>query len=195
MRARLRPLRQRAMARRPPGQRRPSLSPRSRRIAGWVAAVAIVGGIAIGVGILGGNADGTGVLPTPDGTAAPPAADIRFGTALDPATQEVAEAAATSRFVAGDTFAYSFRPADPPPTEVWVEVRREADGSGEAVQEPVLHRLAEDALVIAFAVPAAHLFRDFGEGAFQMRIYLEQDGEPDATVSFELLTDATAPSP
>jgi hypothetical protein len=183
------------MARRPPGQRRPSLSPRSRRLAGWIAAVAIVAGIAIGVGILGGNADGSAVVPTPDSTVATPAAGIRFGTALDPTTQEVAEGAATSRFVAGDTFAYSFRPAEPPPTEVWVEVRREADGSGEAVQEPALHRLAEDALVIAFAVPAANLFRDFGDGPFQMRIYLDENGEPAATGSFELLTEATAPTP
>ncbi|HVM25154.1 MAG TPA: hypothetical protein VM253_07150 [Candidatus Limnocylindrales bacterium] len=196
MRARLRPLRARAMARRPDGERKLLIPPRARRVAGWLAAIAIVAGIAIGVGLLGGNADGTRVVPTPDATGAAPAATIRFGTALDPATQEVAETAATSRFIETDTFAYSFRPAQPPPRTVWVEVRRGADGSGEAVQEPAPHGLAEDALVIAFEVPAANLFRDFGDGPFQMRIYLEEDGAPAAASgAFELISEASTPSP
>lgn len=196
MRQRLRPLRARAMARRPDGEQRFSLSSRARWIVGWVVAAAIIAGIALFVGILGGNADGTAVVRTPTATADAGASQaIRFGTALDPATQEVAAEAATDRFVETDSFAYSFRPAEPPPTTVWVEVRRNADGAGEAVQEPAPHGLAEDARVIAFEVPAANLFADFGSGPFQMRIYLEDGGPAVATGAFELVAAAPSPSP
>jgi len=198
MRQRLRPLRARIMARPPDGERRFSLSPRARWIAGWIVAVALIVGIAVVVNVLGGNADGTAVVPTPTGTAVTgdaSSATIRFGTALDPATQEVAVDAETDRFVGTDAFAYSYRPPEPPPTTVWVEVRRNADGSGEAVQAPAPHGLAEDARVIAFEVPASALFDDFGAGPFQMRIYLEEDGAPAATGSFELVGAEASPSP
>jgi hypothetical protein len=181
------------MARRPNGEERFALSPRARRVAGWAAAVAIIAGIAIFVGVLGGNADGTALVPTPSATAAD-TLDIRFGTALDPTTQEVADSALTDRFVEGDQFAYSVRPPDPPPTTVWVEVRRNADGSGEAVQEPAPHGLAADARVIAFEVPAERLFADFGTGEFLMLIYLEADAAPAAIGSFELISPAPSPS-
>jgi hypothetical protein len=196
MRERLRPLRARAMARRPDGQRRLSLSPRARRIAGWVAAIVIIALVAGFVRLLGGNADGTDVLPS--GAASPgtdAAAAIRFGTGLDPATGEVSDEAETDRFVEGDAFAYSYRPPEPPPTTVWVEVRRGSDGEGEAVQPPAPHRLAEDARVIGFEVPAAALFRDFGTGPFQMRIYLVEDDPPAASGTFELIEPAPTASP
>lgn len=185
------------MARPPDGEQRLPLSPRARWIVGWVVAAAIIVGVALFVGLLGGNADGTPVAPTPTGTASDGEPDqaIRFGTALDPATQEVAAGADTDRFVETDAFAYSFRPSDPPPTTVWVEVRRDADGGGDAVQDPAPHGLAEDARVIAFEVPAANLFADFGPGAYQMRIYLEEDGAAAATGSFELVAPAASPSP
>jgi hypothetical protein len=197
MRQRLRPFRARSMARRPDGSSRYALSPRARRIAGWVAAVVIIGAIALFVRLLGGNADGTAVLPTGSASPSPgAAAEIRFGTALDPATGEVADDAATDRFLESDAFAYSYRPDQPPPTAVWVEVRRESDGSGEAVQSPARHTLAEDALVIAFQVEAAALFRDFGgPGPYQMRIYLVEDEPPAAIGSFELIGTAPSPSP
>lgn len=184
------------MARRPEGGGPPSLSPRARWLAGWVAAIVIIGGIALVVRVLGGNADGVAVVPTPSPTTdAGPAAPIRFGTALDPATGEVAADAVTDRFVASDRFVYSHRPADPPPSTVWVEVRRGADGTGEAVQSPAPHALAEDALVIAFDVPASALIDDFGAGAFQMRIALA-DGDPPAAVgSFELVVASPSGSP
>lgn len=184
------------MARRPDGGGRVSVSPRTRWIIGWIAALVIIGLIALFVRLLGGNADGAAVLltssPTPG--AGEPAA-IRFGTALDPATGEVATDAETNRFVEGDRFAYSHRPADPPPTTVWVEVRRGSDGDGEAVQSPAPHGLADDALVIAFEVPAEHLFRDFGSGPFQMRIYLVEDDPPAAIGSFELVAPSPTASP
>lgn len=196
MRQRLRPLRARAMARRPDGSGRLTLSPRARWIAGWVAAIAIIGGIALFVRLLGGNADGAGVVPSasasPTGGAA---ASIRFGTALDPATGEVAADAVADRFVETDRFAYSYRPAAPPPTTVWVEVVRGAAGDGETVQPPAQHRLADDALVIAFEVDAAALLTDFGTGPFQMRIYLVQGDPPAAVGTFELIGSAPTESP
>jgi hypothetical protein len=196
MRERLRPLRARAMARRPDGRRRPSLSPRARWIAGWVAAIVIIALVAGFVRLLGGNADGTAILPsdTPSPGIGDPAA-IRFGTALDPTTGEVSDQAETDRFVESDAFAYSYRPPEPPPTTVWVEVRRGANGDGEAVQAPAPHGLAADARVIAFEVPAAALFRDFGTGPFQMRIYLVEDESPAAVGTFELIEPAPTTSP
>ncbi len=185
------------MARRPDGGSRFALSPRGRRIAGWVAALVIVGVIALTVRFLGGNADGTSVVssPTPTSTLGEAAATIRFGTALDPETHEVAAGAETDRFVATDTFAYSFRPATAPPETVWVEVRRGADGAGDPVQEATAHRLATDALVIGFEVPAAALFEDFGTGAFQMRISLTPDAASVASGGFELVETAPSSDP
>jgi hypothetical protein len=196
MRERLRPLRARAMARRPDGRRRLSLSPRARWIAGWVAAIVIIALVAGFVRLLGGNADGTAILPgdTPSPGIGDPAA-IRFGTALDPGTGEVSEQAETDRFVESDAFAYSYRPPEPPPATVWVEVRRGSEGDGEAVQAPAPHGLAADARVIAFEVPAAALFRDFGTGPFQMRIFLVEDDPPAAVGTFELIQPAPTASP
>jgi hypothetical protein len=184
------------MARRPDGSGRFTLTPRSRRIAGWVAALAIVGGIALFVRFLGGDADGTAVVPSPSSSPAPgETAAIRFGTRLDPATGEVAADAETDRFVASDRFAYSFRPAVPPPETVWVEVRRGADGAGKAVQEPSPQSLAAGAPVIGFEVDASALFEDFGSGPFEMRIYLAPDGDAVASGSFELVATVPSASP
>ena len=196
VRQRLRSSRARVMARRPDGRGRFGLSPRARRIGGWVAALAIIGTVALVVGVLGGNADGTSVVPSPSPSATMgEAVTIRFGTALDPETHEVAVGAETDRFAPTDRFAYSYRPVDPPPETVWIEVRREADGSGETVQEPAPHRLAADALVIGFEVSAQNLLDDFGAGPFQMRIYLEPDSAPAATGSFEIVTTLPSASP
>lgn len=184
------------MARPPDGGSRVVVPPRARSIVGWIAAVAIIGAVALFVGIIGGSPGGTAGAPSgsPSPTAGAPGA-IRFGTALDPATAEVASDAETDRFVVSDTFAYSYRTAEPPPAAVWVEVRRGADGAGEPVQEPAEHRLADDALVIAFAVPASALFEDFGTGPFQMRIYLARNETPAAVGSFELIAVSSSPSP
>lgn len=196
MRQRLRPFRARVMARRPNGARRFTFTRRTRRIAGWVAAIAIIGAIAIFGFILGGDGDGTGAGSSSSASATPgDVGAIRFGTALDPATGEVAADAETARFVETDLFVYSYRPTDPPPTTIWVEVRRNADGSGESVQEPSGQELADDSLVIAFEVGASRLFEDFEPGTFQMRISLTEDAPAVAVGTFELVTPAPSGSP
>src|SRR5680860_290311 len=109
MRQRLRPFRARAMARRPGSEGGFDLSPRARRIGGWVAAALLLGAFALAFRLLGGNGDGTVVSASPSGTVAG-LASIRFGTALDPVSGEVAAEAETNRFTSGDPFAYSVEP-------------------------------------------------------------------------------------
>jgi hypothetical protein len=174
------------MARRPGDDERFSLSPRARRIGGWVAAFAIILAIAVGVRIFGSADEGVAEPPGPSSSAAGAASlPIMFGTAIDSVTGEVSEASETDRFADGDTFAYSVRPDEPPPATIYVEVRREP--AGEVAQDPAAQPLPEGASVIAFSVPAANLLRDFGEGTFEMRIYLEPQGAPFAVGSFELI--------
>lgn len=175
------------MARRPGEDDRFSLSPRARRVGGWLVAIVLLVGIAFTIRLLGGNGDGTALVatPSPSGASADLPA-IAFGTAIDPSTGEVAESARTRRFVVGDTFAYSVRPAVVP-TEVYVEVLRGSE-SGEVVQSPTdAQALAAGAPAIAFSVPAANLLDAFGSGEFVMRIYLAPDGAPIASGSFELI--------
>lgn len=180
------------MARRS-GDRQIDLSPRARRVVGWVAAAALVIGIALAVRVVGGAGDG---VPTasPGGSAAAggPLA-IAFGTSLDPATGLVAPATRTTRFAAGDTFAYSV--ADmPPPATVSVEVERIAGGPLEVVQRPSRQVLG-DAAVVAFAVPADALLEDFGPGEYRMRIYAEGETTPAAEGVFELVAASSPAEP
>ncbi len=196
MRQRLRPLRARAMARRPGAEGRFDLSPRARRIAGWVAAALIIGVFALAFRLLGGNGDGTVVNRSPD-TSAGPAPSIRFGTALDPATGEIDANAETPRFAAGDTFAYSVTPSGSVPSAVYVEVRRVGGGPIETVQEPVDAQILRDPRAIAFDVPADRLIDVFGPGRYEMLIYAEPAGEPLAGGQFELIgvAESATPSP
>jgi hypothetical protein len=185
------------MASRPSDGRWPALSPRTRRIAGWLAAAAIIVIITVIVGVLGGNADG--VTPDARATGTPAASarlEITFGTAIDPVTGEVAVDALTDRFAEGDTFAYSVRPALPPPQAVYVEVRRTDDADGEVVQDVAEGQqgIAPSATVIAFAVPASNLFTAFGPGAYLMTIHLDPTDEPIAEGPFELVSPLP-PSP
>lgn len=194
MRERLRrPFRSRSMARRPGDDERFSLSPRARRIGGWVAAFAIILAIAVGVRIFGSADEGAAEPPGPSSSAVGVASlPVTFGTAIDSVSGEVSEAAETNRFADGDTFAYSVRPDEPPPTTIYVEVRRMP--AGEVAQAPAAQPLPEDASVIAFSVRAANLLRDFGEGTFEMRIYLDPRGAPLATGTFELVQPAPSAS-
>ena len=182
------------MARRP-GGRELSLSPRARRIAGWVAAVGLVGGIALGVRIVGGSGDGS---PGAAGSPSAPAggvAPITFGTVLDPATGLVATPARTSSFEEGDSFVYSVADV-PPPATVYVEVARVAGGSAEIVQEQSVQTLPPESPAIAFSVPAAVLLDAFGSGEYRMRIYLPGEPVPVAEGSFVLVGSvATSPAP
>jgi hypothetical protein len=200
MRQRLRTFRERErpMARRPNDDARVSLSPRSRRIAGWLAAMLLVVGIAVVLRVLGGNGDGApiGAAPSGSGTATA-AAEIDFGTALDAASGQVAEAARTDRFVAGDIFSYSVPPAGAVPASIYVEVRRTSGDTEEIVQEPIEPQPLPDPNVIAFRVPTDDLLEVFGPGTYVMLIYAEPTGEPIAEGIFELASadPSAAPSP
>jgi hypothetical protein len=181
------------MARRP-GGRDLQLSSGARRLAGWVAAIALVAGIALGVRLVGGSGDGSPGAEGSPSTSSGDVAPITFGTALDPATGLVATPARTSRFEEGDTFAYSVSEL-PPPAEVYVEVERLGGDAMEVVQEPSVQTLGPDSVAIAFTVPAAVLLDAFGPGEFRMRIYLAEGSRvPIGEGTFSLVA-SLAPTP
>jgi hypothetical protein len=180
------------MARRPGGEEPFSLSPRARRIGGWVAAALLIFLIAIVFRILGGNGDGTAVAPSPSASTGPGIPAIDFGTALDPATGQVAADARTERFADGDTFVYSVAPAGVIPAAVYVEVRRV--GTAEPEQPPVDAQPLPNPDVIAFTVPAADLLAVFGAGEYLMLIYSDLQGDPIAQGTFELVGPTVSPT-
>ena len=181
------------MARRTRERREIHLSPSARRIAGWVAAVALVGGIALGVRIVGGSAEGSPETAGSNSQQAVDARPITFGTSLDPATGLVATAARATEFRDGDAFVYSV--ADlPPPPRVYVAVERLSGGPAGIVQEPSAQSIAPDSLAVAFSVPAAVLLDAFGPGEYRMRMYLAEDGLPAAEGTFVLVA-SLVPSP
>jgi hypothetical protein len=202
MRQRINRWRPRSMARRPDGQDRFSLSPRARRIAGWLAALLLVLGLAAVVRFLGGNGDGTPLDAAPSGSAgtASDAAAIMFGTAIDPATGQVAEAARADTFTAGETFAYSVEPGAALADPVYVEVRRTGGGQVGVAQEAVEGQKLPDPRAIAFTVPVDDLLEAFGPGEYLMLIYAAAGGtgDPLAEGTFELVSaassEAAAPS-
>lgn len=173
-----------------------SLSPRGMRIAGWLAVVGVIGVVALVVGLLGGDAEESGVVPSPSASQAGPA-PIAFGTGLDPTSGEVATAAATNRFVAGDTFAYSVGPAAGRPDVVHVEVERTAGGEVGIVQAAANARQEVPSArpVIAFTAPADDLLAVFGPGTYVMRIYADPAQPHLAEGTFELLADAPSAAP
>jgi hypothetical protein len=196
MRYRLSPSRVRAMARRSMEDERLTLSPRARRIAGWVAAILLVLGIAVVVRVLGGSGDGAptiGAGPSGSGGPTGDVAEIDFGTALDETTGQVAEDARASRFATGDTFAYSVAPRGEVPAQVYVEVRR-TDGTEGVAQEPVDAQTLPDPRAIAFTVPAEDLLAVFGPGTYLMLIYAEPGGTAIAEGTFELVSVDASPA-
>jgi hypothetical protein len=171
-----------------------NLSPRARRIAGWLVAALLIGIIAVIFRVLGGNGDGTVVDPSPSGPTSA-GATIRFGTALDESTGEVAADAESSRFAAGDEFVYSVAPgASPPPIEVFVEVQRIGAQGAETVQAPVEDQDLPNPEVIAFSVPTEDLLAVFGAGEYRMLIYADPEGEPIAEGTFELVGATASPA-
>jgi hypothetical protein len=183
------------MARRPDDDSLP-LSPLARRYGGWLAAALLVAGIAVVFRILGGNGDGTVIDPTASASSATAAgATISFGTALDPATGEVAAGARTTQFADGDSFVYSVPPSGTVPPAIYVEVRRTSGGAAETVQAPVEAQVLPNPAVIAFTVPAAALLAAFGPGEYLMLIYPDPAGDPIAEGAFGLVDPLASPAP
>lgn len=176
------------MARRPGEEGGFRLSLRDRRVVGWIAAAAVVIGIAVVVGLLGGNGDGAPVAPAASASpSGAPGEQITFGTVLDGATGEVAADARTTRFAAGDTFAYSIPAEGPVPGTVYVEVERIGGGPAEVVQPAAEQTLSTGSGAVAFAVPADNLLRDFGPGEYRMRIHADPTEAPLGEGTFELV--------
>jgi hypothetical protein len=199
MRQRFRTQRDRAMARRPGGEGRFTLTRREKLIAGWLAAIAVIVVIAIALQVLGGDGTGSPVAPGNSASASTrDAAPITFGTALDEATGEVAASAAVDRFAEGDTFAYSVPPSGQPlPAVVYVEVERVAGGAPAIVQVAATEgdqQVPPGGPAIGFAVPAARLLAAFGPGEYVMRIHLDPADEPIAEGRF-VLVGAAVESP
>src|SRR6185503_14113211 len=115
------PRRPRSMARRPGDGGRFRLSPRARQLAGWVAALLLVLGIAGAVRLLGESGDEGAAVPSPSGAGAATLA-IAFGTELSTERVVPVGARATS-FERADTFAYAVVGGEPA-EEVYVEVER-----------------------------------------------------------------------
>jgi hypothetical protein len=189
---RLRQSRLRSMATRTASDGSVTVTPQVRTIAGWLIAIGIIVGAAFFVGRLGSpDAPASGAGGSAEAT--PTLLPIAFGTALDPGTGQVAADVRTSRFAAGDTFAYSTQPDVAMGETVYVEVLRIAiDASAVPVQTPAPQGLQPGAQVIAFTVPADALLRAFGPGAYVMRIYLQQGGTPIAEGRFELVAPAAS---
>jgi len=198
MRQRFRTQRDRAMARRPGGEGRITLTRREKLIAGWLAAIAVIVVIAIALQVLGGDGTGNPVFPgSTASTAEDGTAVITFGTALDETFCLVAAATTVNRFADGDTFAYSVPPSGALPAVVFVEVERVAGGAPGIVQDAATdgdQQVPVGRPAIGFTVPAARLLEVFGPGEYVMRIHLDPAGEAIAEGRF-VLVGAAAESP
>lgn len=168
-----------------------ALSPRARLIAGWVAALLLVLGIAGAVRLFGESGEGA-VVPSPSSDAAGTVLPIVFGTELT-AERVVPVEARTTSFSPEMTFAYAVDGGEPAES-IYVEVERTDGGPLETVQEPVEAQQIPDApALIGFAVPAANLLTAWGPGAYLMRIYLEPEGTPIAEGAFVLVEASGSP--
>jgi hypothetical protein len=179
----------RSHARRFPSRpRRVSTPFRHATLIGWsVAAVALVG-LAFIVGRPGAEQGVLGATPTP--TEPPPLA-IVFGTGLDPASNVAVNR--TDRFRAGDPFAYSVTlPAASATDTILVQVLRDGPSGLAEVQPPSVQHILPEAATFAFQVRTDDLLAAWGDGSFEMRIFLEADGKPLAVGRFTLLAAPTA---
>jgi hypothetical protein len=180
------------MARRPGDGGRLRLSPRARQLAGWVAALILVLGIAGAVRLFGESGDEGAVVPSPSGTNGVATLAIVFGTELS-AERVVPVRARTTSFEDDDLFAYAVDGGQPAEA-VYVEVERTDGGPLETVQEPIeAQEIPEAPALIGFTVPAAALLNEWGAGAYLMRIYLEPGGEPIAEGRFVLVETPASP--
>jgi hypothetical protein len=172
-----------------PGDRRFTLTPRGRRVAGWVAALAALGVVTLAVRVIGGTGDGTPVAPGESPASRPAVAVITFGTSLDDATGLVAITSRTSSFAAGQTFAYAAPDLGVVPT-VYVAVERADDAT---VVQPATPQRVLDGAPVAFSVPADALIDAFGPGDYRMTMYLAPDAPVAAEGTFTL--EGAPPSP
>jgi len=160
---------------------------RSGVILTWVGAIA---GLAVLAFLIGRAGDeGASNSPTPLPTAGP--LSISFGTGIDEATHLVT--GPTDSFSPGDPFAYSVDPPAPPGVaQVYVEVSR-IDGDVETVvQEATAQALRPGATSFGFVAEATPLIVNWGEGRYEMRIYLDPFGEVYAQGRF-ILVEPTLP--
>lgn len=191
MRERFLPKRPRPMARRPGEAGRLHLSPRARQLAGWLAALVLVLGIAGAVRLFGESADEGAVAPTPSGGSAS-MLPIVFGTELT-AERVVPVESRTTSFEREMTFAYAVDGGEPADA-IYVEVQRTDGGPIETVQEPLEAQAIPDApALIGFTVPAANLLDAWGPGAYLMRIYLDPARAPIAEGRFVLVEADSSP--
>ncbi len=162
---------------------------------GFIAAALLIGGAVLAFQLLGGDDDGTLLDPSPPGSAGSGTVAITFGTALDPATNEVAADARTDQFSEGDAFVYSVPVAGTVPDAVYVEVRLAGDVSAAPVQDPVRPQPVTTTNAISFSVTAAALLAEFGAGEFLMLIYTDPAAEPIAEGTFTLIEPDATPTP
>ena len=159
---------------------------------GWLAAAALLVALAF---VVGGPAAEQGLLgsrssPTPSPPAALP---IRFGQALDPDSHRAVRPVRGHR--AGQTFAYSVTLTQPPMgSTIFVEVER-ISGTPHVVQERSIQHITAGRRTFAFTVPTDDLLAAWGDGRFEMRIYLGRQSAPIAIGRFRLVAiDPAEPS-
>ncbi len=180
------------MARRPGEGERVPLSPRARMLAGWLAALLLVLGIAGAVRLLGESSDEAATVPSPSGAEGASLLPIVFGTELT-AERVVPVEARTTSFEREMTFAYAVDGGEPAET-IYVEVERTDGGTLETVQEPIdAQPIPEAPALIGFTVPSTNLLDAWGPGAYVMRIYLEPGSAPIAEGRFVLVEAAPSP--
>lgn len=170
-------------------------SPQKRWAWGLLAVALLIGGAVLAFQLLGGDDDGSPLDPSPPGSAGAGTAAITFGTARDPATNEVAADARTDQFSESDAFVYSVPVAGTVPEAVYVEVRLAGDLSAAPVQDPVRPQPVTTTNAISFSVTAAALLADFGAGQFRMLIYADPAAEPIAEGTFTLIEPDASPTP
>jgi hypothetical protein len=170
-----------AMARRPDGRLPRWAAP----VLGWVAVLGLLVFVAIIVGRPGRDAGTAAATGSPGPTPLP----VAFGTAIDHDSGEAAEL--TTRFRAGEPFAYSVRlPAAVGQTTVYVEVLRVTAEGLQQVQAPQAQQTLPDRPVIAYLVTTDGLIDAFGTGDFVLRVYLDPTADPLAAGSFTVVPPA-----
>jgi hypothetical protein len=160
-----------------------SAAPQTRTSLSWAAAVLLLVALAFIVGRPNTESGVLGGTPAPSTT---PALSITFGTALDPNTNVAINP--TSRFLAGDPFAYSVTLGAPPGTDtILVEVARVVAGVRTVVQEPSVQKIVPEAPTFAFQVLTDDLLTAWGRGDYEMRIFFDAAEPPFAVGTFTLV--------